>query len=220
MSDHRSGEEIVRDTIHRGMVQAVPAYSDPLMLGTVLVVLALVAMVVAAAVSGRRRRMVGLLATLSVVVTVYAASLVGVGLASRGTALEPGEAWCSDDWCAVMQSWRTTPGTPSVAVEVDVQNHGRGRTMRADLARGRIYTSAGRWLEASNDSVLSSTSVPPGGSVPVTLHFAVPGQEQATCFRVDETGGAFTPGLFEIGGEGSLLHAGAGWPLDHRGCPR
>lgn len=202
------------------MVQTVPAYSDPLMLGTALLVLALIALAVVAAVSGRRRRLVALLAALSAVVTVYAASLAGVAAVSRATALKPGEAWCSDDWCVVMETWRASPETSSVAVLVDVRNQGRGRTMRADLARGRIYTSAPRWVEATDSSALSSTSVSPGESVPVTLHFALSGQEEATCFRVDETDGGFTPGLFEIGADSSLLHAQAGWPLDRRGCPR
>jgi hypothetical protein len=202
------------------MVQTVPAYSDPLMLGTALVVLALIAVAVVAALSGRRRRLVTSLAALSVVVTVYAASLSGIGAVSRTTELQPGEAWCSDDWCAVMQSWRASPETSSVAVLVDVQNHGRGRTMRADLAQGRIHTSARRWIDATNRSALSSTSVPPGESVPVTLHFALSGREEATCFRVDETEGGFTPGLFEIGADSSLLHAQAGWPLERGGCPR
>src|ERR1700730_2860251 len=76
----------------------------------------------------------------------------------------------------------------------------------------RPYTWSGRWVEPRDGSALLAF-LQPAQAADVTLAFPPPPNVRDVRLVVVEGDGGFGPGTFEIGGEGSVLHARAGWPL-------
>jgi hypothetical protein len=158
-------------------------------------------------------RSASLLATgLAAVVAVYGAALVGTGLTSRPQDLRPGAAKCFDDWCAAMLSARQDPAAGTVVVDVQLQNRGRGRAMRSNLARAYLEVQRLAQVPPEDGSPLQ-TLLQPGQRTDVLLTFPRPPSMDGVRFVVVEGQGGLGPGLFEIGGEGSPFHAKAGWPI-------
>jgi hypothetical protein len=194
--------------MHRVAMQTVSALSDPVML---LAGAALLALLVAAVVQLVRRRWrpaAGLACAAGALVAVYGATLVGVGLTSPRVTLAAREAKCFDDWCAALVG--VHPGAGTLLVDVELQNRGRGRALRSDLARAYLDV-AGRQI-APEDGRALQMLLQPGERADVTLTFASAGASAAR-FVVTESSGGPGPGLFEIGGEGSPFHPVAGWPV-------
>lgn len=194
-------------------MQTVSPLAD---LAMVLTAAALLVLLVAAAVQlGRRRlRAAGALASAAgVLVVVYGAALVGVGLASGSPQLRSGDAKCFDDWCAAFVSARPDPAAGGLLVDVQVQNRGRGRAMRSNLARAYVEVP-GLGQVAPRDGSGLQVLLQPGQRAGVQLAFPVPAGRRGDRFVVVEGGGGgLSPGTFEIGGEGSPFHGVAGWPL-------
>jgi hypothetical protein len=191
-------------------IQTVSVAAD----GVMLLVAAGVAGLLAAAIvllARRRLRAAGLAAgALAVVVVVYGAVLVGVGVASRPQQLGVGDTKCFDDWCAGLVSARQDGAAGRWLVDVQVQNRGRGRAMRSNLARAYLELPGGGQVAAEDGSGLQ-VLVEPGGRADVPLVF--PTAAAGARLVVVEGGSGVGPGTFEIGGEGSPFHARAGWPL-------
>jgi len=154
-----------------------------------------------------------LAAAAAAVVVVYGAVLVGVGLASRPIELPAGASKCFDDWCAAMVQARTDGARAVLLVDVRLQNRGRGRVMRSDLATAYVVVDRGSPLRPRNGDALRTTRLGPGESMDVELAFDLPPALHATRFVVVESDGGPGPGLVTIGGESSPFHSPAGWPL-------
>ncbi len=191
-------------------IQTVSLAADLVLLLTGAAVVALFAGTVVQLARRRRRSAAVLACSLGVLVVVYGGALLAGGLLSGGPRqLGPGDAKCFDDWCAAML--RTHEDTGALLVDVQLQNRGRGRAMRADLARA--YLEVGGREVAPRDGSALQTLVEPGQRVDVELAFPVSGSRDGVRFVVVEGAGGFGPGTFEIGGEGSPFHSIAGWPL-------
>jgi hypothetical protein len=207
-----AGHALLRDTIHRVTIQTVPFAVDAVMLLSALVVLALLAAAGAQAMLRRLRAAAALACVAGAAVVVYGAVDVGVGLASRPVQLRPGDAKCFDDWCAAMVGARRDSTAGTVLVDVRLENRGRGRAMRADLARAYLEVPGrGRVAPADGSPLLALLRA--GESQDVELSFAAPPDRPGTRFVVVEGGDGLGPGTFEISGEASPFHARAGWPL-------
>jgi hypothetical protein len=203
---------LLRDTIHRVTVQTIPFAVDAVMLLSALAVLALLT---AAGVQAMRRRLraaAGLACVAGAAVVIYGAVDVGVGLASRPVQLRPGDAKCFDDWCAAMVGARRDGTAGTVLVDVRLENRGRGRAMRSDLARAYLEIPGGGRVAPADGSPLMAF-LQAGESRDVELSFAAPPDRPGTRLVVVEGGDGFGPGTFEISGEASPFHARAGWPL-------
>src|SRR5262245_36818389 len=193
-------------------MQVSPFLVDVVMLlaAAVVVVLGL-----AAAVQVTRRRLsaaAGLAAAAALLVTVYVGVDAGVGLASRPPQLRPGDTKCFDDWCVSMTGAHRDPVEGTLLVDVRVENRGRGRPMRSNLARAYLEAPGRQHVAPSNGQALRAL-VEAGQGVDIQLLFPAPRSLQDTRFVVEEGSDGLGPGTFEISGEGSLFHARAGWPL-------
>jgi len=158
------------------------------------------------------RRSAGpLVAILAGLLLLYAAALVGVGVASGATTLKPGDTKCFDDWCAAMVSAQAGAAPRTLEVQVRLENHGLG-AQRSVLARAYIETPGQRYWPRNPEDL--QALVPGGGTVRVRLVFDVPAQAASGRFVVTEAAsGELTPGVIVIGDESSPFHAIAGWPL-------
>ncbi|MDQ6772041.1 MAG: hypothetical protein M3024_03485 [Candidatus Dormibacteraeota bacterium] len=193
-------------------VQTVSLAADGLILLTAAVVLGLTFASVVQVARGRRRHAVAPAAGAAVVLVVYAAVLLGTGLVSRPQQLAIGDAKCFDDWCAALQAADYDASAGTWLVDVQLQNRGRGRSMRSDLARAYLDVPH-RGQVAPLDGSALQTVLQPAERVDVRLAFLAPGPAQGVRFVVVEGSGGFGPGTLEIGGEGAPFHARAGWPL-------
>jgi hypothetical protein len=194
-------------------IQVVPLAGDLAMLLTAAVVLALLVAVAVQLVLRRPRPATRLGAVLAGVVGLYGAVLVGAALAGAPRQLRPGDAKCFDDWCAAMVAARPDVPAGRLLVDVRLENRGRGRAMRADLARAYLEVP-GRGAVAPEDGRGLQAFLRPGQQVDVELAFDPPGATSAAArFVVVEGADTLGPGTFTIGGEGSPLHARAGWPM-------
>jgi hypothetical protein len=193
------------------VIQVAPSAADAVMLLTAAVVVAGAAGAVGLLARSRLRAAAGLAYATGALIAVYCAVDVGAGLASRPVQLGAGELECFDDWCAGMAGARAG-ASGALLVDVTLENLGRGRAMRSDLARaylevpggGRVAPADGRGLQAL---------LQPGQRATVRLTFPAPPSLHGVRFVVVEGADGFGPGTFEIGGEGSPFHARAGWPL-------
>jgi hypothetical protein len=193
-------------------IQTVSLAADLAMLltGTALVVLAVA---IAVQVARRRRRSAaGLACAAGALVAVYGATLVAAGLDGGARQLRPGDAKCFDDWCAAMVASGRDAGAGTVLVDVQLQNRGRGRAMRASLARAYVELPGGRQVPPRDGSGLQML-LQPGELADVPLTFVLPAGPRGARFVVVEGARSLGPGTFEIGGEGSPFHGVAGWPL-------
>jgi hypothetical protein len=191
-------------------IQTVSLAADLAML---LTAAALVVLVVAAAVQVVRRRpraAAGLACAAGALVAVYGAALVAAGLAGGTRELRPGDTKCFDDWCAAMIAARPGAAAATLLVDVQLQNRGRGRPMRSNLARAYLELPGGGQVGPRDDSAMQ-TLLQPGERTDVRLTFLLgAGQRPSRFVVVEGGGGGFSP---EIGGEGSPFHGVAGWPL-------
>lgn len=201
---------ILRDTIYRVTIQTVSLAGDLLVLITGVAVLALVGAAVTQLARRRLRPAAGAAVAAGALVAIYSAVLIGVGLVSTPQQLRPGDAKCFDDWCAAMVDARQDVGT--TIVDVQLQNRGRGRAMRADLARAYLEVRGQGEVEPVDGSVMQ-TMLQPGQHIDVQLTFRGIASIRGVRFVVTEGTAGFNPGLFEIGGEGSPFHSKAGWSL-------
>jgi hypothetical protein len=192
--------------------QAVPVASDALMLLTAAVLLVLAVATLVQLARRRAAAAAGLAAAAAAIVVVYGAVDLAVGFSSRPLRLAPGDFKCFDDWCATMRGAREHRADRTVLLEVQLQNRGRGRAMRSDLARAYLEVPGGARVEPRDGSALLAF-LQPGQAADVTLAFPAPPNVRDARLVVVEGDGGFGPGTFEIGGEGSVLHARAGWPL-------
>jgi hypothetical protein len=186
-----------------------PAWSQFLMLATLLGCLGLVIWIGSRAV---RRRSVGRIAGVLVgAIAVYSAALVGASFMAGTSSLRPGDTKCFDEWCASMLAAYVGPADHDVTVQTRLTNHGR-RNQRSILARAFIDSGGKRsWPQNAQD--LHAT-VPGGESVDVSLLFIHTGPLRSPRFVVTEAAsGDVTPGLIVIGDESSLFHPLAGWSL-------
>jgi hypothetical protein len=162
-----------------------------------------------------RRRAGPFVAILAGLLLLYAAALLVVSAASSTTTLKTGDMKCFDEWCATMLDAEAGASQNTLAVQVRLENHGRG-AQRSVLARAFVE-AAGQRYWPRNPDVLHIV-VPGGGSVVVRLVFARPTQLASARFVVTEAAsGELTPGLIVIGDESSPFHSIAGWPLNEFG---
>jgi hypothetical protein len=195
-------------------IQTVPFATDLLMLAAAAVLVALLVAAAVRLVQGRPRPAAALAGAAAALVAVYVAADVGAGLASRPLQLRPGDVKCFDDWCASMTAAHRDPAAGALLVDVRLENHGRGRAMRSNLARAYLEMP-GRASVAPTDGGPLHALVEPGQGVDVRLAFAAPpGVRDARFVVVEGDSEGVGPGTFEIGGEASPFHARAGWPLD------
>lgn len=194
-------------------IQMVSFGADLLML---LTAAAAIVLILAAAVqfARQRRHAAALLAgVLVALVMTYGAVLIAVGLASSmPPQLRPGDTKCFDDWCATMTTARLDTATGTLTVDLQLENRGRGRPMRSDLARAYLEMP-GRPDVAPLDRSGMQTMLPAGQKVDVRLAFPAAQNMVGARLVVVEDPGGIGPGTFEIGGEGSPFHSKVGWAL-------
>jgi hypothetical protein len=193
-------------------IQTVSVAADLAMLLAAAVLVALVAAAVVQLLRRRSRSAVSLGCAAGAVVVVYGAALLGAGLSGGARELRPGDTKCFDDWCAAMVAARQDAASGALLVDVRLQNRGRGRAMRADLARAYLEVP-GRGEVAPLDGGPLLAMLQPGQWADVQLSFVLPSGQRGARFVVVEGRGALGPGVFEIGGEASPFHGAAGWPL-------
>jgi hypothetical protein len=203
---------ILRDTIYRVTIQTVSFAADALMLLTAVAVVVLVVAAVTQLARRRARSAAVAVAAAGALVAAYSAALIVVGLASAPQQLRPADAKCFDDWCAIMVGARQEAPGGTVIVDVQLQNRGRGRAMRADLSRAYLEVP-GKGEVGPVDGRAMQTMLQPGQHVDVELTFRGVESAPGVRFVVSEGTSGVNPGLFEIGGEGSPFHSKAGWPL-------
>jgi hypothetical protein len=191
--------------------------NDLLMLLALAAVLALAAAAGVQLVRGHGRFAARVGAAAAAVVVAYGVALVGAGLASRPAELPAGGAKCFDDWCAAMLRARPDQAPGRLLVDVQLQNRGRGRTMRSDLTHAYLTLDAGTKVAPRNDEALRTTLLRPGESRDVELVFDLPSGLHDTRFVVVESDGSPGLGAITIGGESSPFHAKAGWPVTAAG---
>ncbi len=142
---------------------------------------------------------------LGAVVAVYMSIVVAASLATPRKRLRMGEDQCFDDWClGVVRALRASGGRYIVTLRVSSRAK-RVRQREWD-AGVRLVDGQGRRYEVSaaeSGARPLSDEVGPGESFETTRAFDVPGEPKGLALAV--THGAW-PGLFIIGGEGSLLH--------------
>ena len=193
--------------------QMVSFGADLLMLLTAAAVSVLVVAAIVQFARRRRRAAAMLIRVLVAVVMTYGAVLIAVGLVSRTPQqLRPGDTKCFDDWCVTMTAARVDTASGTVIVDLQLENRGRGRPMRSDLARAYLEIPGGAEV-APRDGSGMQTLLPAGQKVDVQLAFPSARNMVGARLVVVEDMGGLGPGLFEIGGEGSPFHPKAGWSL-------
>jgi hypothetical protein len=189
-------------------IQTVSLAADLAMLLTAAALVVLVVAAAAQVVRRRPRAAAGLACAAGALVAVYGAALVAAGLAGGTRELRPGDTKCFDDWCAAMVAARPGAAAATLLVDVQLQNRGRGRPMRSNLARAYLELPGGGQV-GPLDGRAMRTLLQPGERADVQLTFLLGAGQRPARFVVVE-GGGFSP---EIGGEGSPFHGVAGWPL-------
>ncbi|MGI8564804.1 MAG: hypothetical protein ACR2MZ_14860 [Candidatus Dormibacter sp.] len=193
-------------------VQVVPLVGDLLVLLTAAIVLVLFTMAIVQLARRRTPAALRLGGVLGGVVVLYGAALVGVGLANGPRQLKAGDSKCFDDWCATMVGARQDVATGRLLVGVRLENRGRGKAMRADLARAYVEGPGGGSV-APQDAHELQVFLRPGEHADVELVFDAAPDTSGRRFVVVEDAETVGPGTFTIGGEGSPFHGKAGWPL-------
>jgi hypothetical protein len=192
-------------------IQAAPFGPTLLMLVTVAVLLALGLTAVVQLVRGRARAAGRFGTAAGTIVAVYVGALFGFGLLSHPAELPMGAAKCFDDWCATAIRTSTEAADGSLLVDVRLENRGRGRAMRSNLANAFVRLGDGTVLRPRNGDVLQAL-VQPGQGTDVQLRFD-PGASTPGAWLVIAEGTGLGPGSITIDDEDSPYHARAGWPL-------
>ena len=159
---------------------------------------------------GRARR---LWLELGAAAAVYLSVVVATSVATPRRRLRMGEDQCFDDWCLAAERV-TRVGGEFYAVTLRVSSRAkrvRQREWDAGVrvvdGRGRRYevSAAGqRAFEAANGRARPlSDELGPGDSFETVRVFDAPGEPEGLALEVTHGAG---PGLFIIGGEGSLFH--------------
>jgi len=200
---------------------------DLVFLAVLLTVLVLLVLAAYAGLRGRGRRASSLFLVCGATVTVYFAVLLVVSLASPQRVLALGEDWCFDDWCiavdGVTRAEELGPPGESVrangvfyVVRLRLSNHARGRDQRAASAAVHLLDGSAypyevsdegqRALEAEDGPMPPLTAtIPLGQSLSTTRVFDLPRDVRDVGLTVEHPVG-FSPGLFVIAGQASLLH--------------
>ncbi len=189
--------------------------------------LASIAVLAGAAVSallGRSKLAGKLLVGLGVCLAVYLGIVAGVSLASPQRVLALGEDRCFDDWCVAVENVEKTAelgqGTRAegvfYVVTLRLSNQARGREQRASSAAVHLLDSTGRVYDLSPSGQAAydaewgaaaplTSSLAVGQSLNTVQVFDLPKNAQGVGLAVEHPVG-FSPGLFVIGDEASLLH--------------
>ena len=142
---------------------------------------------------------------LGAMAAVYLSIVVAASLAGPRKRLRMGEDQCFDDWClGVVRTVRASGGRYTVTLRVSSRAK-RVRQREWD-AGVRLVDGQGRRYAASAAEVGArplSDELGPGESFETTRTFDVPGEPEG--LALEATHGPW-PGLFIIGGEGSLFH--------------
>ena len=196
---------------HVMTIQEAPLAPTLLMLLTVASVLALAAFTIVQLARRHLRSARWLGTVVGAIVLIYSGALIGVGMTSQAVRLPTGGTKCFDDWCASMTGARADEVRHMLLVDVELENRGRGRPMRSNLAAAYVAVDS-RVISPMNGQVLH-TLLEAGRSVPVELAFNLPSSMRDALFVVTEGGAGPGPGMITIGDEDSPFHPRAGWPL-------
>lgn len=197
--------------MHRVTIQTVSPAADGLLLLSAAGAVGLAAASGLLLARGRRRAAGVAARVLAALMAGYAAALLGFSLASQPQQLAAGDAKCFDDWCGAMVS-ADRDASGGWLVDLQLQNRGRGRAMRSNLARAYLELPDGRRVAPLDGGGLHEL-LRPGERADVRLAFPPVAGARGVRFVLSEGDGGPGPGLLEIGGEGSPFHARAGWPL-------
>jgi hypothetical protein len=110
-----------------------------------------------------------------------------------------------------MTGARADPARHTLLVDVSLENRGRGRPMRSNLATAYVTVGA-RVIGPRHGRVLQAL-LDPGQSVPVELAFDLPPSLRDARFLVTEGGAGPGPGMITVGDESSPFHPKDGWLL-------
>jgi len=147
----------------------------------ILIVAASAVTWIAAAVSALRRpraRALRILGVWTVCAVFYLAIVAVVGIASPQRILHPGDPWCFDDWCLIVEQVTHAPAPPQVAYTVSLRifSHARRVSQRAKGAWIYVIDRDGRRYAPEPDSAATPLDVllQPGESVSTSRTFKVP----------------------------------------------
>lgn len=142
---------------------------------------------------------------LGAVAAVYMSIVVAASLVTPLKRLRMGEDQCFDDWClGVARAVKAKDGRYIVTLRVS--SRAKRAKQREWDAGVRLVDGQGRRYAGSAAAAGArplSDELEPGESFETTRTFDIPGEPEGLALEV--THGPW-PGLFIIGGEGSLLH--------------
>jgi hypothetical protein len=178
-------------------------------------------------VHGRFQQAGNLLFRLGVGLVLYLAIVALVGLFSPQRVVALGDDRCFDDWCVAVEDVALAQalgqGEPLVqatgtfyVVTLRLSNHARGQDQRASSAAVHLSDRQGQQYDISlegqkafieqNGPVVPLTSlIPVGQSLKTVQVFDLPTEVGQVNLTIEHPVG-FSPGLFIIGDEASLLH--------------
>jgi hypothetical protein len=188
--------------------------SDLFFLLSVLFVLAMAVSIAVSAIRGRWKAASRMGRFLGLFLVLYAALLMGVGLALPRRFYAAGERRCFDDWCATALGATAAAGTPCGSDEggrdwvaaIEVSSVARRIRQRAADAHAELEDQQGRRYRpcaATEPGKSLSDELGPGDSFRVLLPFRLPAG--ATPAGVVLHHGDF-PGVVIIGADHSFLH--------------
>ena len=183
---------------------------DLLFIVIVVASLALLAVVIAAALRGRGRQAVRLLAALGVCLALYLGVIALVALASPPRVMALGQDRCFDDWCVAVEDIARVEllkGT-ELTVTLRVSNRARRAPQRENGVVVAVLDEEGQRFEAAapREEAPFSVLLQPGEAVTVTRTFDVSGASGRLNLVVEHAGFSRFPGMFIIGDDSSLLH--------------
>jgi hypothetical protein len=174
-----------------------------LFLVTALTVVVLIAVAVSALLRGRRRSARRSGTALLVLVTSYAAVLIGTSVSSRPRTLRAGEWKCFDDWCVTLSSVAPTPSGQQLSLAV--RNAGRGRVQRPDTPHAYLELTGRAPVELHPAGLGQQLAAGQTAEIPCPIAWTGTG-------RLVVTEGGW-PSRFVIGDENTAWHARTGWNL-------
>ncbi|HVN03990.1 MAG TPA: hypothetical protein VMT86_06200 [Bryobacteraceae bacterium] len=151
---------------------------DLLFILAVLASAAIWILTAAAALRRSRARAWRILRIWVVCALLYLAAVAADGLASPRRVLKPGDPWCFDDWCLIVERVTHTPEPPQAAYTVSLRIFSRARrvSQRAKGAWIYVIDRAGRRYapEPDNAALPLDVLLQPGESVSTSRTFKVP----------------------------------------------
>jgi len=171
---------------------------------TTVIMLAVAAV---AAIAGRRRRAIGALRSLSVLLAAYLVTVVAASFTTPQRLIRMREAQCFDDWCIAVDRAEGSPESENVvyAVTLRVFSRARRRVQRENGVAVYVLDDRGRRYTPRDDprAVPLNVRLRPGESVTTTRTFVLPADTENPGLVVAH--GRF-PGMFIIGDDQSLFH--------------